>query len=276
MPTPSSTAPYYHQQAHPEQVIASYFNAINRQEYQRAYGYWESPTQTYTDFVAGFATTASVNAVIRIPNMVEGAAGSLYTAIPTLILATHTDGSRHVYRACYVLRRSNLEEDAPWDIYQADATIAANANVEQLAQACTYGPPPPDWVYDEQDTPLHMIGSYINAIDQQDYHRAYGYWESNPQTYADFAAGFADTASVMAVARLPVLVEGAAGSQFARVATLLVATHTDGSHHFYRACYETRRSNMGPPTPSGWMIFRASANVASNTDAWQLFNFCGP
>jgi len=277
MPTHISTVPYYNLQDHPEQVIASYLNAINRQEYQRAYDYWGSNPQSFADFAAGFATTSEVKAVINIPNFTEGAAGSIYTAIPTLLLSTHTDGSRHYYLGCYVLRRSNVTPDAPWLIYNGEFSVTNSTDVVQLARACSgYGPPPPDWVYDEMDTPLHMIGSYVNAINQKDYHRAYGYWEMNPQSYADFAAGFADTKSIMAVARIPVWVEGAAGSSFARVATLLIATHTDDSRHIYRACYETRKSNVGPPAPAGWQIFDASASEVSSSNAEQLFSFCGP
>ncbi|RUA17607.1 MAG: hypothetical protein DSY55_01870 [Clostridia bacterium] len=275
MPTHSVTIPYYNHQEQPEQVIASYMNAINNQDYHRAYDYWESNPQSYADFAAGFADTSLVKAVIRIPNMIEGAAGSLYTAIPTLVLSTHTDDSRHVYLGCYVLRKSNVTPDAPWVIYDGEAAIVGNANVEQLAHACSgYGPPPADWVVNFRDSPLRMIGSYVNAINQQDYHRAYSYWERNPQSYSDFAAGFADTASVMAAARIPVWVEGAAGSSFARVATLLIATHTDDSRHAYRACYETRKSNVGPP--GDWGIYTGTASAAPDTDAWQLFTFCGP
>jgi hypothetical protein len=47
-------------------AILSYYNAINRHEYARAYGYWETPgapngvTPVFADFVRGYANTASV------------------------------------------------------------------------------------------------------------------------------------------------------------------------------------------------------------------------
>jgi hypothetical protein len=38
----------YTSQDSPAEVLASFYNAVNRQEYQRAYGYWESPPRPTT------------------------------------------------------------------------------------------------------------------------------------------------------------------------------------------------------------------------------------
>lgn len=275
-PTPLATPQAYDFQDQPERLITSYANAISRQDYHRAYDYWESAPQTFADFAAGFADTASVLAVIRVPNIIDGAAGSQYAAIPTLLLATHTDGARQVFRACYVVRRTNPEmtgSPEPWRIYNAAVSVAARPNAWQLEHLCDdYGPHTVDLTYDETDTPLHLIGAYANAINQHAYHRAYDYWETNPQSYADFVAGFSNTDFVMAVTLPPAWIEGAAGSSYAQVRTMLLARHTDGSHHPFRACYVTRKSNVTPAEP--WQIYDATASVAPSANAWQLIQVC--
>src|SRR5215213_625566 len=50
----------------PDKLVQSYYNAISRHEYARAYGYWEAPgvpngvTPIFKDFVRGYANLASV------------------------------------------------------------------------------------------------------------------------------------------------------------------------------------------------------------------------
>jgi hypothetical protein len=61
------SVPYLDNRSTPIQVLRSYYNAINRKEYVRAYYYCftpgDSPTSeppNYSDFAAGYANTASV------------------------------------------------------------------------------------------------------------------------------------------------------------------------------------------------------------------------
>lgn len=128
----------------PVGLLASYYNAINRQEYQRAYAYWESPPNSYDDFVNGFADTASVQVIVEPPRRYGGAAGSLYVDIPTVLIALHTDGTQLTYAGCFVTRRSNLQPpDIPepdvWHLYSADITAVPNDSAipTLLSQACT-------------------------------------------------------------------------------------------------------------------------------------------
>jgi hypothetical protein len=99
----------YDNQTSPMSLLASYYNAINLKEYARAWEYWENPPDpSYEDFVAGFVATESVMLVINPPTSTEGAAGSVYVAIPALMSAVHTDGSRYNFVGCFTIRRSNL------------------------------------------------------------------------------------------------------------------------------------------------------------------------
>lgn len=116
----------------PVDLLASYYNAVTRQEYERAYSYWQEPPLDYESFAGGYADTASVQVIVQPPTRIEGAAGSLYAEIPTFLIAQHHDGSVHSFSGCIVTRKSNIEEDV-WHLYQARlAEVANNANIPAL------------------------------------------------------------------------------------------------------------------------------------------------
>ncbi|MCC6457530.1 MAG: hypothetical protein IT328_21415 [Caldilineaceae bacterium] len=133
----------YENLASPVDLLASYYNAVNRQEYERAYGYWQAPPNDYDTFAAGYADTAGVQLIVQPPTRIEGAAGSLYVEIPTVLIAQHNDGSTHTFAGCIVTRKSNLhppdipEEDV-WHLYQALISEVPNNSAipTLLAQGC--------------------------------------------------------------------------------------------------------------------------------------------
>jgi hypothetical protein len=140
---PVPAAESYENLMSPVDLLASYFNGINRQEYQRAYGYWESPPNSYDEFVAGFTDTTNVQLIVQPPTRIEGAAGSLYVEIPAVLIALHRDGSQHTFAGCFVTRKSNLQppdisEEDVWHLYQAQVEAVSNeaAILALLAQAC--------------------------------------------------------------------------------------------------------------------------------------------
>lgn len=96
---------YIDQRSTAVDLITSYYNAINRHEYARAWDYWggQNQDQTYAEFVAGFAETQSVRMQTG-PGSSEGAAGSIYFVLPVVIEATGTGGDLQVYSGCYTLR----------------------------------------------------------------------------------------------------------------------------------------------------------------------------
>jgi len=132
-PLPFTLPPFFEQRDTAVNVLTSYVNAINRREFARAYAYWENPPQSFAEFSASFADTVSVLLVISPPTGYEGAAGSQYTTIPTLLMATHTDGSEHFFRGEYVTRRTNPDmvgHPTDWAIFQAsmDEVLGATLN----------------------------------------------------------------------------------------------------------------------------------------------------
>jgi len=120
----------------PVATLASYFNAINARDYRRAYGYYESPPSSYEQFARGFTDTDSVRFLIEPPRK-EGAAGSIYAAIPTVIVSTLRGGNERVFAGCYVMRRSNVR-DRGWQIYRADVSqFPASSRISRLlSQRC--------------------------------------------------------------------------------------------------------------------------------------------
>ncbi|MDB5589154.1 MAG: hypothetical protein JWP26_4124 [Devosia sp.] len=98
-------------------VIESFYNAINRSEYARAYSYFgdSADNQPFSEFQAGYADTAGVTLKTGDETS-EGAAGSTYYTLPVAIDAEATDGTHKVFAGCYQLRlvQPALQEEPPF------------------------------------------------------------------------------------------------------------------------------------------------------------------
>ncbi|MCX6047264.1 MAG: META domain-containing protein [Chloroflexi bacterium] len=272
-PPTAQPGPAYADQTDPIALLASYIDAINRKEYQRAYAYWESPPnqQTFEQFVQGFADTAEVDLLINPPARQGGAAGSVYASIPTLLIATHTDHIAYTFSGCYIARRSN-QGNAPqknaWQLYRGDLkAAAADANLPALLmQACPDAQAMPD-AYNNLSTPVDLLASFVDALNRKDYPRAFGYWETPPnnQTLAQFTQGYADTAAVFSAMHLPLQFDAGAGQQYAGMPVWLVATHSDGTKPNFVGCYVAHRPNPeieGAPKNGDWHLRSATVSEA--------------
>ncbi len=120
--------PFYEDRTDPANFMQSFYNAINRKEYQRAYSYFDTGTDkpSYDDFVAGYSDTVSVTVYIGKYEQDAGA-GNVYASVPTVLVAAHTDGSVHTYAACYILHHTNPGIDpapdaALWKVQKGTAT----------------------------------------------------------------------------------------------------------------------------------------------------------
>jgi len=140
VPPPGPTEPEYDDQGSPTALLASYINAINRREYERAWEYWDSPPNpTFEDFQQGFAGTDEAFLVVSPPTLFEGAAGSIYTSVPAVLMVTQAASGRQAFVGCYVLRRSNVDDSPPeWHLYDATITELSGGSPEAslLADAC--------------------------------------------------------------------------------------------------------------------------------------------
>lgn len=96
---------YIDDRSSPASVIQSFYNAISRKEYARAWDYFgeQKPVSNFDTFVKGYETTGQVD--VTTGNVAsEGAAGSTFYYLPVSIAAFENDGSEKVFAGCYTLR----------------------------------------------------------------------------------------------------------------------------------------------------------------------------
>ncbi len=133
--------------------------------------------------------------------------------------------------------------------------------------------------YDASDPRLKRMMEALIDIQREDggWRPSWGYWENPPNvSYEDFVQGYAETASVLLTVSPPTRFEGAAGSVYASVPVLLVATHFDGSQHAFVGCYVARRANLDIDPDGEWSLYSATvtATPANVTDATLLADAC--
>ncbi len=173
-------------------LLISFFNALNRQEYDRAYSYWEpgSPVATFAAFQADYANTQSI---IVTTGAVGGdaGAGQRYYIVPVTLQAATTGGAQ-TFVGCYVLHLAlpELQAMPPFHglgIHSANIVQVTNgANADTLrAQACsaagldgtspvtiTPTPAAPEsgaqFYVDTRSGPLEVIQSLFNAINRKE------------------------------------------------------------------------------------------------------------
>lgn len=87
-----------------EAVITSYYNAINRKEYARAYSYFGrgNAPNSYGPWKAGYANTQSVSVSFGDVES-EGAAGSTYYSVPVFLSVGASSGPSY-FSGCYTVR----------------------------------------------------------------------------------------------------------------------------------------------------------------------------
>lgn len=105
--------PYLDNRSDPASLVKSYYNAINRREFARAWSYYGDlkPGADLDMFARGFDDTESVTVVVGRPG-VEGAAGSTFFSLPVAITARRKDGTEAVFGGCYTLRLANPQVQA--------------------------------------------------------------------------------------------------------------------------------------------------------------------
>jgi hypothetical protein len=86
-------------------VIQSFYNAISRQEYARAWSYYQDGqgVPKFDAFQQGYAKTQSVDVTVGDTSE-EGAAGSTFYTVPVSLDATDVDGKHSYFAGCYTLR----------------------------------------------------------------------------------------------------------------------------------------------------------------------------
>jgi hypothetical protein len=95
-------------------LVRSYYNAISREEYARAWNYFgeDRPVADYGAFRAGYQGTREID--LRLGEIAtEGAAGNIYETVPVAIAATREDGTAEVFASCYTAHLSQPPVQEP-------------------------------------------------------------------------------------------------------------------------------------------------------------------
>ena len=275
---------YIDDRSTPVQVIVSLYNAINRQEYLRAYDYWRIPATSLGSFSAyanGYKDTASVALVF---GQITGDAGmsQVYFTIPVILKVTAKNGSHTDYSACYVVHETSPDvygapPFSPMSIDRGSAKIAdMNASDGSvLATACNGSPTGPVPVpvsvetldisknnfLDNRSGPIETVSSFLNALNLKQYVRAYSYFQ-NPDTYpgayAPYAAGYANTGAIT-VTFGTVQSEGAAGSLYYKVPLAMHVLTTSSTTQDFVGCYTLR---LGQPAVQATPPFQPMGIIA--------------
>ena len=97
---------YLDDRSTPTGLIQSYFNAINRKEYLRAYSYWRNPADwvgSFDTFQQGYQNTVSVSLTLGQIGGDADAERQAYS-VPVLLKSKTSDGKTQTFAACYVMR----------------------------------------------------------------------------------------------------------------------------------------------------------------------------
>lgn len=282
---------YVDDRSTPQQLMQSWANAINRHEWLRVYSYWESGARQiapYYQFAAGYSNTASVQLVIGTITGDQGA-GQLYYSVPVTLNAQTTSGAAQTYVGCYVLHLAQpaiqgTPPFAPLAIRSASVQQVANSadTTTLMANACQIVgqalPPSPvpnptdisaARYLDDRSDAVQVLRSLFNAVNRQEYLRAFSYWEPGAAGLApfpQFEQGYADTASVQ-LSTGDVTSDGAAGSVYYTVPVTLIAQTQQGIQQTFVGCYTLRLANpqiQATPPFRPLSIYSANVQQVSN------------
>ena len=261
-PPDISPANYLDDRSTAAALILSYYNAVNKQEYLRAYSYWGDPANSvgsFDVFTNGYLDTDTVGVVIgQVAD--EGAAGSIYYTVPAVLNVTTTDQVQHKYAACYIARLSQpgnygAPPITPMNIFNgmAKAISLDTSDADALASACS-GPDYPtngnpslpglesltDLSYanyiDNRSGSLELISSYFNALNRLELVRAYSYWK-NPPDYSEFEAEYTDWGQATALTFGETNADAGAGQMYFQTPVVINRQLPDGSTQLVTACF---------------------------------------
>ena len=147
----SAQAAYLDDRSDPLTTLRSFFNAINRKEYVRAYSYWENPQASpdippFPQFQQGYQDTALVD--VTFGTVVSDAgAGQVYYKVPAALKVQTTSGQTQTFVGCYTLHLSQpvIQASPPFEPLGIKSAVvkqvANNADLSALLSAACQNVP---------------------------------------------------------------------------------------------------------------------------------------
>lgn len=184
---------YLDDRSSPEQLIQSYFNALSRSEYVRAFSYYAPDVFDAFDALQ-FKHADVVRLAVTIGQSAqESAAGANYYQFPVTVDYEHAEGQHHIERGCISIRwpRPQADDRPPFEpmaIIGADLYAEGEAP-QGIAPAKCFTPPnkdlPSPVFLDDRSTPEQTIRSYYNALERGEWGRASNYLDAflTPEDY---------------------------------------------------------------------------------------------
>ena len=238
----------------PAGVAVAVWNEREHQAFAAAY------ETVLTRFVQGYADTKSVKLTTGTVGSGAGA-GQLYYSVPVVLIASYTGGPYQTFAGCYTLHLGQpaIQGVPPFHpLAIVGATLqqaAAGTTVAGLpagtcpAAAATVPPATPgdptaigaNRYLDDRSSAQSVVRSFYNAINRQEYVRAYSYWEpaaaaTQLPPYDQFAQGYADTQGVNLTLGA-VQTDAGAGQRYYRVPVVIVSKSSGAAVKTFVGCY---------------------------------------
>ena len=251
----------------PQEMLQSYYHAINARNLAGAYAHWRTPSQSFEDFEAGFWRT---NRVTPYFGEFEVSSSPLSGQVQAVLVADETDYSVQdaqvfrTYAGCFFVNRTRTVGD--WRITGADITQLldfAPPNLDTIEAAlsrnCTQGINNTVQGTLSYSNAASILTLYFTLISQRDYATAYNYWLSPADgvsqdyrlSFDQFSSGYAETQAITVYNGEYVFGGAAAGRAYLDgiMPVVVVAEDTDGSFSAYAGCFvmgfNARNNSLG-------------------------------
>lgn len=135
---------YLDDRSSPTALVRSLYNAINREEYGRAWSYFgdDKPAADFNAYAAGYKGTRTVSVVTGSPTTATVAGDTVY-GIPVAIDTQAADGTEQAFAGCYTARMKAPQATAgafmPLHLERGELKPATYPLEEQLPERCGEG-----------------------------------------------------------------------------------------------------------------------------------------
>lgn len=150
---------------------------------------------------------------------------------------------------------------APGAAATPDSAPSGDSAAASHAAAASDSPPAPD--SPDAAAAAAVIRRYYEAINARQFRTAYQLWgergEASGRSFAEFAAGFAETRRVTVETGEPGRIGAAAGSRYVEIPVVIRAVTADGRQQRFEGSYTLRRAVVDGATAAQrrWHIYTA-------------------